>query len=55
MMRFSLELAGETGGLSFPLMAAADRLFHGGGGTTATILCVYRNNTTATGVAGACA
>lgn len=31
-------------------MAAEDRLFPGGG--TATILCVYRNNTTATGVAG---
>lgn len=35
---FRLWAAGETGGLSSPLMAAEDRLFRGGG--TATILCV---------------
>jgi len=43
-------VAGETGGFSSPLMAAEDRLFRGG--CKATILCVYRNITTATGVAG---
>jgi len=33
-------------------MAVENRLFRGGGVGTATILCVYRNNTTGTGVAG---